>query len=97
MIAEPRKLDDLRHARRDLGLAHAEQAAAYDDVLPAGGVLLHPEAHVQQRRDAAFDADLAIGRLVDSGQDRQKRRFPGTVAADKRDMVAGLELAAHLA
>src|SRR5258708_442103 len=62
----------------------------------AGGVILHPEAHIEQRRDATFDANPTIGRLVDPGQNREKGRFSGAVAADERDMIAGLELAADL-
>src|SRR5262249_39319622 len=59
-----------------------EHDAVDEDVFAAGNLGMKPGAELDQRRNAAVDANGALRRLGDAGDQLQRRALAGAVAAD---------------
>src|SRR5262249_3857250 len=86
------ELDDLVEAAADLGSVHAEDRAVEEDVLPAGQLGMEARSDLEERADAAVDAEAARRRLGDPRGDLEERRLPGSVPPDDAEDVAGPDL-----
>ena len=96
--ASSANVGDLAGSRRAVvGGGEAEHLAAHDRVLRAAEVGVEAEAELEQRGDAAADAEAALGRLRGAGEDLEQRALAGAVGADDADRLAGGDLEADVA
>src|SRR5215207_8480741 len=89
--------DNLVEVALGLAAAQAEDGRVQVDVLAAGQLAVEAGPQLQQRGDAAPDADRPGGRGQDAGQHLQQRRLARAVGADQPDGLAGPDLQIHVA
>lgn len=94
---DPRELDDARQLRRDLPLAHAENGAAQEHVLPSRELGVEAGPDLDERGEAAVDRDAAAGRRGDAGQQLQQRALARAVRADDAERGAARHVERHVA
>ena len=92
-----REVDDLVEALVDRLLGHAVQGAHQVHVLPAGQVVVEPGAQLQERRDLAVHADLALVRDEHPGDHLEQRRLARAVLTDDAHAVALGDVEGHIA
>ena len=87
-IADVCEVEDLLELLVHLLLREAHHRTVHVDVLDAGVVRVEAGAELEERTDDAVDADRALGRGQDAGDDLQHGRLAGAVGADDADGFA---------
>src|SRR5262245_17702205 len=84
-VLEPGEVDDLVEALAELLLAHAEDRAIEEDVLPTGELGMEAGAQLEERGDLAVGLDPALFRAEDVSHALQQLALARAVLADERE------------
>ena len=87
---------DLVHLFGNFCAAHAQDCAVEVYVFAAGELRMEASTHFQQARDAAMDADFALGGRSDAGNQLEHGGFARAVAAAQGQSVAPIHRKADI-
>jgi hypothetical protein len=90
------EFDDFVEFGADLAVRHSQDRTIQVDVLAPGQFRMKARADFEQTGDAPAHFDAAAAGFDDATEDFQQRRFPGAVAADNTDDLAGLNFEGHV-
>src|SRR5665647_856650 len=95
-LLDPGEVDDRVEVPVGLLTGDTEDRGVEVDVLAAGQVRVEAGAQLQERRDAASQADRAVGRLHDAADHLEQRALARPVGTDEPDGRATADLHAHV-
>ncbi len=91
IVAQLGELDDLRFEVAQILVGKPPELPAQRDVLAAAELVVEAGGKLEQGAYAAMHGDAAVRRIRDAGDDLERRRLAGAVAAQKRDGLAAMD------
>ena len=87
-----RKLQNIVQSLIDLFFCKSKHRSVQIDILDPGVFHVESGSKLQQCRDTSIHVHFASGRIQNTGDDLQNRRFTGTVRPDDADRLAFSDL-----